>query len=271
MDPSGTHSGSPILSISGFIAEESKWLEFDQEWTAVLEQSHWPSKLSRFHAFDCVHCEGEFFDGRWRFAERLALYGDLTNVICQCGIRPISASVVTECFSQISQEDLDLLQEVRLGTPIDLVFQSITQQLLACVSHSGESETVGVLFDQDDKRREDDFSELAEQYMATYFLGDHFAAYGFGDSRKFTPLQAADLLAYGTHHYSQMFESFRVKNPSPYRGTDFPVIPAFHNMLVRLAESPATSPDGKLTSLPQLQELARKVRNKETITRAAAL
>lgn len=269
MDLSGTHNGSPVLSISGFIAEESAWLTFDQAWKAALENSRWPSRLSRFHTFECVHCEDEFLDGRWRFAERLALYGDLTRVICQSAIRPIGASVITECFTQIPPEDLDLLrrEENCLGTPLDVMFHSIAQQLIACVRESSESETVGIIFDQDDKKKEEHFSELAQRYMATYFLGDAFAAYGFGDSRKFTPLQAADLLAFGTHHYAQMFESFRVQNLSLYSGTDFPIIPAFYNMLLRLAESPVTSPVGTLVSLPQLQELVRKVKNNEILPR----
>jgi hypothetical protein len=77
VDPSGTHKDSPMISIAGFVAEESKWDDFRTRWSEVLNKTSWPSKLTRFHMFDCVHCEGVFFEGRWRFAERLALYGEL--------------------------------------------------------------------------------------------------------------------------------------------------------------------------------------------------
>ena len=49
MDPSGTHAGSPVISISGFVADESTWIAFDEAWKGVLEKPSWPSQLSRFH------------------------------------------------------------------------------------------------------------------------------------------------------------------------------------------------------------------------------
>jgi hypothetical protein len=126
MDGSGSHADSPVISISGFMGDESAWMEFDQGWNAILGDPRWPSRLPEFHMVDCAHGDGEFFKGRWNFAERLLLYGKLT-VISQCRLRPISASVLTNCFTQIPAADLLFLQQdsVRLGTPLDLVFQKI--------------------------------------------------------------------------------------------------------------------------------------------------
>jgi hypothetical protein len=264
MDPSGTHLNSPVISISGFVAEEAKWNAFDQSWRTVLEKPYWPSRLSRFHTFDCVHCEGEFFDGRWRFAERLALYGELTDVIRNSGIRPIGSSVVTNCFSKIPPEDLELLrrEENRLGTPLDVVFHMVTQQIIRCVREFDSSETVGVMFDQDDRDREGYFSEFAKQYMSWHHHGETFAAFGFGDGRNFTPLQAADLLAYGTHHLAQITQSLPV-----YYSPDFPVIPAFWGMLTELAGSPLTSPLGLLINLEDLKAVVEKVKRGEMLPR----
>lgn len=122
LDPSGTHKGSPMISIAGFVAEESKWDHFGAGWSEVLSKASWPSKLTRFHMFDCVHCEGEFFEGRWRFAERLALYGELVVVIRKFELRPVGASVVASAFGSLPPEDLELLQKEdnSLGTPLDL-------------------------------------------------------------------------------------------------------------------------------------------------------
>lgn len=266
MDPSGTHLGSPVLSISGFIADETAWLEFDSSWKAVLEQPSWPSKLTRSHMFDCVHCEGEFFEGRWRFAERLSLYGKLTEVIRNSNIRPVSASVVSNCFEQIPKEDLELLKQAnnRLGTPLELVFHMITQQIIKCVRQYDASETVGVLFDQDDSHREAFFSDFAAQYMNSYYLGDTFAAHGFGDSRKLTPLQAADLLAYGTHHLVQILEAMPT-----YREMEFPIIPAFWGMLSDMAARPL-APNGEVINLQGLRGLVQRVKDKKMLPRASA-
>ena len=262
MDPSGTHAGSPVISISGFVAEESIWIGFHDAWKAVLDKPSWPSKLSRFHMVDCVHCDGEFFDGRWTFAERLALYGELTEMIRASEIRPVSSSVVVDCFNHIPADDLELLQrkENRLGTPLDLVFHMITQQIIKCTRDFSTTERVGVIFDQDDAKREEYFFRFAQQYMATYYLGETFAGCGFADSREITPLQAADLLAYGTHHVAQISQTLPL-----YRSPDFPVIPAFWSMLTDLAGKPTTSPDGFLISVEGLRELVQKVKNKELL------
>jgi hypothetical protein len=144
----------------------------------------------------------------------------------------------------------------KLGTPLDLVFHMIAQQIIRGVRERGE--TVAIVFDQDDATREDYFATFASQYKFTYYLGDAFAGFGFADSRKSSPLQAADLLAYGTHHLIQRIEAM----PS-YRGVDFPVIPAFWNMLNDLALSPLTSPNGEAINLAGLRDLVLKVRNRE--------
>jgi hypothetical protein len=267
MDPSGTHVGSPAISISGFLADESTWIAFDSAWWKVLRKPSWPSQLSRFHMVDCVHCDGEFFEGRWRFAERLALYGELVEVIRSSGIKPISASVV-DCFSQLASEDLALLQQDnnKLGTPLDLVFHMITQQISRRVLERDLNETVGLLFDQDDSTREDYFARFIQQYKHSYYLSDAFSAFGFGDSRRVSPLQAADLLAYATHHLVQRDESM-----PGYHEPDFPVVKAFWNMLVDLALNPLTVPDGQAINLRGLKDLVQKVKNKQVLPKKTGL
>jgi hypothetical protein len=267
VDPSGTHIGSPVVSISGFLANEDTWLAFDKAWWSVLHKPSWPSHLTRFHMVDCVHCEAEFLKGGWPFAERLALYGELVEVIRTAGIRPISASVV-DCFNQLPPEDLALLKDEKnkLGTPLDLVFHMITQQIIKRAREWDSSETVGILFDQDDTARETYFAEFVQQYKHSYHLSDTFSAYGFGDSRQVSPLQAADLLAYGTHHLIQQREAV-----STYSVTEFPVVRAFWNMLVDLALNPLTSPDGQAINLSGLKDLVQKVKNKELLPKRAGI
>jgi uncharacterized protein DUF3800 len=267
MDASGLHDGSPVVSISGFVADESTWVEFTGAWDAVLHRSSRPSRLTRFHAFDCARYEGEFFDARWSFAERLLLYGDLTEVIRKSAIRPVSSSVITECFSQISPEELELLQrgENRLGTPLDLATHMILQQTSTCARDSGPGQTVNIVFDQDRKEVEEHFLEFVKQYAGGYYLGDIFTAVGFEDSRNVLPLQAADMLNYGTHHVAQMSQAL-----PDYRIPDFPVFPALWNMLVDLARSPSTSPHGLLINTAELKGIVERVKNKQMLPRNAA-
>jgi hypothetical protein len=117
-----------------------------------------------------------------------------------------------------------------------------------------------VFFDEDSRKVEDKFAEFCRHYRSSFYLGDLIAGHGFASSRQFTPLQAADLLAYGTHHLAQL--DFM---PQSYAGSDFDILPAFWNMLLALAGSAATSPNRELIALDGLQELVRMVKNGEML------
>jgi hypothetical protein len=227
----------------------------------VLDDPKWPSRLSRFHMVDCVHGEGEFLEGRWNFAERLLLYGRLCSILGDSRLRPLGASVIVDCFQDIPKEDLELLSEerTRLGTPLDVCFHSIVQWIINAVASVGGDQTVGVVFDQDNKDREANFSTFCERYMSSFYLGDLFTRYGFADSRKIVPLQGADLIAYGTLQLAQT-----AKYP-PASEPYFPVIPALMKMLYRFAEQPSTSPYGTIFNLDDLVKLVAKVKRGETL------
>jgi len=55
-----------------------------------------------------------------------------------------------------------------------------------------------------------------------------------------------------------------------YRIPDFPVFPAFWNMLVDLAGSPSTSPHGLLINTPELKGIIERVKNKQMLPRRNA-
>jgi Protein of unknown function (DUF3800) len=266
VDGSGTHAASRVVAIAGFVANDSGWADFDTRWQAVLDDRQWPSRPSELHMFECAHGDGEYLENRWLYAQRLALYGDLCRVIVNSRMRPIAASVITECFHQIPPSDLALLQQpnVRLGTPLDVAFQMLTQQILGAVHSVDTTEEVSVVFDKDDKGREENFADFCQHYANDYLHGDVFSGIAFMDSKKFTPLQAADLLAYGTLHLAQ--RSHYPSEAEPH----FPIIPAFWKMLLRLAENRDTSPYGTICNLQTLTALVEKVKRGEMIPKRGA-
>ncbi len=266
VDGSGTHAGSEIVTLCGFIAEESDWIDLDKKWRAILDDPRWPSRLSEFHMVDCVHGDKEFLDGGWSFAQRLSLYGDFCVLLRNSNVTPIGASVVSEAFQQIPASDLALLQEEqnRLGTPLDVCFQMLIQQTVRRVHDRGGS--VAILFDNEDRATEAAFSEFCNQYHHSFPLGDVFYGFGFADSKLFAPLQAADLLAFGTLHLAQHM------GPNPPRIEPyFPVIPAFWNMLLQLASSPNTSPYGQIVGLEDLKALVEKVKRGDMLPKKQEL
>jgi len=224
-DGSGTHAGSKVLTIAGFIGEEGAFVDLDQQWEKVVDDPRWPTRLSEFHTVDCVHGDGEFQKGGWIYAERLALYGDLTRVIVEVGERhtllPIGAGVVTAVFSKIAKTDLDLLVVEGLGTPFDLTFQLLLQQVIHRADEHWPNERLGFLYDQGNRPEAERFRALFNEYAARFHLGDVLRFCGQADSRDFTPLQAADLFSFGTMRLAQ--ENHFPTDLEPY----FPTIPAF--------------------------------------------
>ena len=258
-DGSGTHEGSNILCIAGFIGDENAFVELDQRWESVLEKSCWPTRLSEFHMVDCVHGEGEFQRGGWNYAERLALYGDLTRAIVESSevsnhkILTIGAGVVTDIFGKIYPSDRGLLNSEGIGTPFDLAFQLLTQQVMHRTFEHWKGETVGLLYDSGNKPEADRFRQLCEHYSSHFYLADILHGWGQADSKQFTPLQAADLFAFATLHLAQM-------NHCPSQAESyFPTIPAFWNMLLKIQT------DGGIYDLAALNKLLVKVKAKERI------
>jgi hypothetical protein len=254
-DGSGTHAGSKVLTIAGFIGEEDAFVDLDQQWEKALDDPRWPTRLSEFHTVDCVHGGGEFREGGWNYAERLALYGDLTRVIVEVGERhtllPIGAGVVTAVFSKIAKTDLDLLVAEGLGTPFDLTFQLLLQQVIHRAAEHWPNEGLGFLYDQGNRPEAERFRALFNEYAARFHLGDVLHSCGQADSRDFTPLQAADLFAFGTMHLAQT--NHFPSDVEPY----FPTIPAFWNLVSNIQA------DGGVYDLEALNKLLPKVRAKE--------
>jgi hypothetical protein len=254
-DGSGTHAGSKVLTIAGFIGEEGTFVDLDQQWEKVLDDPRWPTRVSEFHTVDCVHGNGEFEEGGWNYAERLALYGDLTRVIVEVGERhtllPIGAGVVTAVFGKIAKTDLALLVAEGLGTPFDLAFQLLLQQVIHCADKHWPNERLGFLYDQGNRPEAERFRALFNEYAARFHLGDVLRSCGQADSRDFTPLQAGDLFSFGTMRLAQ--ENHFATDLEPY----FPAIPAFWKMVSNIQAH------GGIYDLEALNRLLPKVRAKE--------
>lgn len=254
-DGSGTHVGSKVLVIAGFIGEGAAFVDLDQQWEKVLDDPRWPTRLPEFHTVECVHGDGEFRQGGWNYAERLALYGDLTRVIVEVGehhaLLPIGAGVVTGIFDKIAEADLDLLTAEGLGTPFDLTFQLLLQQIIHRTNEHWPGESLGLLYDEGNRPEAERFRALCNEYAGRFHLGDVLHSCGQADSREFTPLQAADLFAFGTMHLAQT--NHFPSEVEPY----FPTVPAFWNMVSNIQA------DGGVYDLEALSKLLPKVRAKE--------
>ncbi|HJZ12131.1 MAG TPA: hypothetical protein VJ521_08270 [Acidobacteriota bacterium] len=84
-----------VLVVAGFASFAGIWKEFEERWTARLEQDC----LDYFHAGEFAHSIGEFRNG-WKENEprRIALAGDLMEIIETCGLRKFGCAFRLDDF-----------------------------------------------------------------------------------------------------------------------------------------------------------------------------
>lgn len=223
-DGSNTHTGAGVWSLCGFLGEERAFGELDTAIKGVLSDPRWPRQPKRFHAFECVHGRGEC-EG-WSFADRLSFWGAMISAIrSNRSLVAVSSVVVAEDFERLEQEERALLRSEALGEPLDLSVRYALERSITITRNTSEEESIGLLFDNENAHVMDRCYTLAKLYQTEFGFGKWLAGIGFGDSAKFTPLQAADLLAYG------MYRLIADKRNQANREPDFPVEPGFLRLL----------------------------------------
>jgi hypothetical protein len=123
-DGSGTHKGSKVMCVAGFIGDKDAWIDFDERWNHVIDKPEWRSRIRAFGTYDCAHQAKEFRN--WTYAERLALFGDLVGVIIDSPeLHAIGSTALINHFGELPADDLDLLKSESLGTPLEAVCQHL--------------------------------------------------------------------------------------------------------------------------------------------------
>ena len=254
-DGSGSHLGSKsgpakVRCIGALLGGQDAWIDFDARWNRVLDKPEWPSRIRKFHTYDCVNHDGEFRD--WPYAHRLAMFGDLVGVIIDSPkIIAVGSSNIVDHFQGLPTADLDLLKSERLGTPLEIVCQYLFQRIITRTREQfGESEQVALTFDIEPFPDGEEYLKLYGEYAARYPLSDTLAlkSLNFASGKDFPPLQAADILSYTTYQWEM--ETYYPTDAELY----FPVIPAFLRMVKGI------EPDGGRYNLDGLRGLVATIR-----------
>jgi hypothetical protein len=256
-DASNTHAEAKVWTLCGFVGEEAAFVLLDDAWNKVLDKPCWPKRLKRFHMVDCVHGNGEFVS--WSFAERLSMFGELASAIISTPCVGVSSAVITEDFAKLDLEEFDLLKTEGLGTSLDLSLQSVLQRSINLTRQTSDAETIGLLFDNENPENSKRMLDFCETYKGKFGFGKWLAGIGFGDNAQFTPLQAADILAYCTYRYTML----RYPN---FPELDFPVLPGFERMVRQTLHDAKGGFD--LESMKKLASKAKanRVKNASTVT-----
>jgi len=223
-DDSGTHQQSEITSVAGFIGDIDAWSVFDGQWKPLLVAPD-GTKLSEFKMYDCVHGEKEFSAPCWNFADRLALTGKLVDVIAETNIMAIGSSVVRKHFDPLLAHEW-----FRHKAPhaYYLCFQYCIQAAVNWTrrynGQFGKDERVALVFDEQGTFGKISY-DLYLDYKNSERWGDQLVSISFASSKDFSPLQASDLLAYGTNDLTLNKYYPNIRRP------DFPIGRVFDRMM----------------------------------------
>jgi Protein of unknown function (DUF3800) len=186
MDESGTHDGSPVVTVAAYLATPRVW----QGWTKDWNRAKRPIKV--VHAADCNNLKGEF-EG-WDKDRRDAWVAQLLPVIPRHNIMGVAVGIQMDAFRRemASRSDLQDL----FGTPYTACFQWAVQSVMAKASMLDPEMRVSFVHEGNDYKDEafEAFDFVRERY------GNRAFSLAFAGKTEYVPLQAADILAYEANH-----------------------------------------------------------------------
>lgn len=192
-DASGKED-SPCLVVAGFIASHDDWASFNKEWLGRLKQDG----LAYFHMVDFANFRKQFATG-WEGDEdrRRRLLGDLVGLIKSHVYRLFASAIEMKTFDTLSEENK---KEYSLNAYV-LAARSCAADVRRWQEREKFKPPTAYAFEEGDK---------GKGMLTKRFLDDNLSKPVFKPKkdtiqpdgsliRGYTPLQAADILAYELH------------------------------------------------------------------------
>lgn len=187
-DESGSHAGSPLLSVAGYLLSSEQCIRLDREWREALASAG----LSHFHMADCAHGVGEFkgktFRDRDELARRLI---SIIKLRVNCGI------VASICEGDF--QDARPVQWQRGGAYTVCVLYCVAEIGNWVVRHSYRDPVS--FFLEAGHRLQSEANDAIASMMRVDRLREavHYKSHSFVLKNEAPAVQAADLLAWEWH------------------------------------------------------------------------
>lgn len=192
-DDSGTHDGAPVVVMAGFVGADDQWDAFDCQWKALLAREG----ISRLHMTDLSAGAGEFQG--WESGRRDAVVHDFRQVIIDAGIAGIGHSVSRPDWDRhVTGHARALLGPAEQHLASFCIHDSVDY---AKSKHPGEP--LAVIFDSGMAAWDDMMNAARIHLFAGSQDSSPLVSVTPAVNVAFTPLQAADMLAWETYKYAQ--------------------------------------------------------------------
>jgi len=184
--------------MAGYIANENKWLRFEREWRKAMREFG----VTHLHMREFTQSRGEFT--KWPEAQHRRLMQRVTWVIKSCVMYRVGAAIPCADY----QQTVGLVEpENSRISPFWCAFQCCISAILAYCEKFGIADDIALVLDENSESRQHALG-FYTSFKESQGLKNRsqLVSMSFADDKKFTPLQAADLLAYELNKYHQGFK-----------------------------------------------------------------
>jgi hypothetical protein len=213
IDDSGQGGDSPHFVLGGYVAAEAEWSSFAAAWQAVLDLS---PRLEYFKMYEAASLAGQFLG--FSHHDRNQRLAKFIDVVVQHDLFEWSVSVADADYKELLLPTLP----PELRSPYYFAFIGMVTALSARYRWSGSGETVDFVFD-----KQDGLERKALRLYGSFRRGVpswRLGRVAYLNDKEFSPLQAADLIAWQTRRFMCSSEGTRVelhhlhsKYPNPPR------------------------------------------------------
>ncbi|MGH6925499.1 MAG: DUF3800 domain-containing protein [Propylenella sp.] len=183
MDESGIHNDSPVVTVGAYVGVPRVW----RDWTKAWNKRKHPIKV--FHANDCANLWGEF-EG-WDKKHRDSFVAKLLPTIADHQIAAFVSGIRMNDFREVCAVYPHVARIIK--TPYTACFQWVVQDILMYLNAYNDTQKVAIFHEVNEFRSEAlecfDFVRKLDGYRRIMSIS-------FGSKQSYTPLQAADILAY---------------------------------------------------------------------------
>ena len=195
-DASGTHDGSETVVVAGWLSTDKAWVQFENEWHALL--AHYG--LPMFHMREFAHHRGAF--ANWGEPQRRIRFGQFAEIISKYTLSSVAVAVPIKEF----KEEFTSAGRRHAGGAYGFAASVLMLQAKEYVEESlkpeGSPFQIAYVFESGDLGVGQVMklfqANLMDEKSAARF---HLLSFRIEDKRKFVALQAADILAYELYQH----------------------------------------------------------------------
>jgi hypothetical protein len=197
IDESGTHGGSPLTIMAGFIGYAGRWDAFEHHWRTILTDNN----VEYIHAIEVKHGNGQFSDRiKWPGKRRANFAAEVSRIPLQYARYSLSVILNNSDYDQFYVGDDKKMRKRR--PPLDSkygvccrIFMYVLARFIA--QFEDRDSQVQLVFEAGHKNSHAPEAILSEMYESAPEIAKYISPnITYALKKKSTGVQAADMIAY---------------------------------------------------------------------------